>query len=63
MVCDDKDPPWFNRAINPLIQGKKDTFNKYRKSKNYIQLLQHLRLLQEKLKKSKLLLENVNQTY
>ena len=63
IVCDDKDPPWFNRAINPLIQGKKDTFNKYRKSKNYIQLLQHLRLLQEKLKKSKLLLENVNQTY
>ena len=26
-----------------------DTFNKYRKSKNNIQLLQHLRILQEKL--------------
>ena len=48
IVCDDKDPPWFNRAIKSLIQ-EKDTFNKYRKSKNNIQLLQHLRLLQEKL--------------
>ena len=49
IVCDDKDPPWFNRAIKSLIQEKKDTFNKYCKSKNNIQLLQHLRLLQEKL--------------
>ena len=49
IVCDDKDPPWFNRTIKSLIQEKKDTFNKYRKSKNNIQLLQHLRILQEKL--------------
>ena len=49
IVCDDKDPPWFNTAIKSLIQEKKDTFNKYCKSKNNIQLLQHLRLLQEKL--------------
>ena len=48
IVCDDKDPPWFNRAIRSLTQ-EKDTFNKYRKSKNNNQLLQHLRLLQEKL--------------
>ena len=39
IVCDDKS----------LIQEKKDTFNKYRKSKDNIQLLQHLRILQEKL--------------
>ena len=32
IVCDDKDPPWFNKAIKSLIQ-----------------LLQRLRLLQEKL--------------
>ena len=49
IVCDDKDPPWFNRVIKSLIQEKKDTFNKYRKSKDNIQLLQHLRILQEKL--------------
>ena len=42
--CDDKDPP-----IKFLIQEKKDTFNKYRKSKNNIQLLQQLRILQKKL--------------
>ena len=27
IVCDDKDPPWFNRTIKSLIQEKKDTFN------------------------------------
>ena len=36
IVFDDKDPPWFNRTIKSLIQEKKDTFNKYRKSKNNI---------------------------
>ena len=49
IVCDDKDPPWFNKAIKSLIQDKKDTFKKYSNSKNNIQLLQRLRLLQEKL--------------
>ena len=49
MVCDNRDPPWFNRVIKSLIQEKKDTFNNYHKSKNNIQLLQHLRILQEKL--------------
>ena len=49
IICDDKDPSWFNRTIKPLIQEKEDTFNKYRKNKNNIQLLQHLRILQEKL--------------
>ena len=32
-----------------LIQDKKDTFKKYRNNKTYIQLLQRLRLFQEKL--------------
>ena len=32
IVCDDKDPAWFNKAIKSLIQEKKDTFKKYRKS-------------------------------
>ena len=49
IVCDDNDPPRFNRAIKSFIQEKKDTFNKYCKIKNNMQLLQHLRLLQEKL--------------
>ena len=45
MVCENKDPIWFNRAIKSLIQEKKDIF----KSENSIQLLQHLRILQKKL--------------
>ena len=36
IVCDGKDPPWFNRIIKSVIQEKKDTFNKYRKNKNNI---------------------------
>ena len=50
IVCDDEDPLWLNKAIKSLIQEKKDTFKKYRNSKNNIQLLQPLRFLQEKLK-------------
>ena len=47
IACDDKDPPWFNKAIKSLIQEKKDTFKKYRKNNTNIQLLQRLRFLQE----------------
>ena len=46
IVCDDKDPI---KAIKSLIQEKKDTFKKYHKSNNNIQLLQRLKFLQEKL--------------
>ena len=51
IVCDDKEPQWFNKAIKSLIQEKKNnnTFTKYHKSKNNIQLLQRLRRLQENL--------------
>ena len=69
IVCHDKDPPWFNKAIKSFIQDKKDTFKKYCNSKNNIQLLQRLRLLQENLNsvisvsKQNCYSENVNQTY
>ena len=49
IVCDDKDPSWFSKAVESLLQDKKDTLKKYRNSKNNIQLFQRLRLLQEKL--------------
>ena len=49
IVCDNKDPPWFNKAIKSLIQEENDIFKKYRKSNKNIQLVQRLRLLQEKL--------------
>ena len=28
IVCDDKDSPWFNKAIKSLIQEKNDTLKK-----------------------------------
>ena len=46
IICDDKDPSWFNRAIRSLIQEKKDSINT---AKVNTQLLQPLRILQEKL--------------
>ena len=36
IVCSDKDPPWFIGQSNLSFKKKKDTFNKYRKSKNNI---------------------------
>ena len=27
IVCDDKEPPWFNKAIKSLIQEKKNIQN------------------------------------
>ena len=29
IVCDNKEPPRFNKAIKSLIQEKKKTFKKY----------------------------------
>ena len=60
---------WHYKQVNSLIQDKKDTFKKYRNSKNTIQLLQRLRLLQEKLNsvvsisKQNYYSENVHQSY
>ena len=49
IICDDKDPPWFNSRIKSLIENK----NKIRKSdqrfKSNSQLLSKLNLLQEQL--------------
>ena len=49
IICDDKDPPWFNLRIKSLIENK----NKIRKSdqrfKSNSQLLSKLNLLQDQL--------------
>ena len=44
-----KIPHGLMEQSNLSFKKKKDTFSEYRKNKNNIQLLQHLRLLQEKL--------------
>ena len=49
IVCDNKDPPWFNKAIKSFTQDKKDNSKHDINSKNDIQLLQRQRFLQEKM--------------
>ena len=29
IICDDKDPPWFNNNIKQLIQEKSNTYKSY----------------------------------
>ena len=50
IVCDDKDPPWFNRKIKSLFNEKLRTYNAYCKNSNNIQLRNNLRSLQQRLR-------------
>ena len=60
IICDDKDPPWFNSRIKSLI-GNKDKIRKnYQRFKSNSQLLSKLNLLQEQLY---LLLNKPKQNY
>ena len=47
IVCDDKDPPWFNGKVKSLFNEKLGTYNVYRKNSNNIQLRNNLRSLQQ----------------
>ena len=49
IVCDDKDPPWFNGKIKSLFNEKLRTCNAYRKNSNNSQLCNNLRSLQHRL--------------
>ena len=49
ILCDDKDPPWFNSRIKSLLQDKNKIFKSYRKNKTNLQLLNKLNFLQERL--------------
>ena len=49
ILCDDKDPPWFNSRIKFLLQAKNKIFKNYRKNKTNLQLLNKLNFLQERL--------------
>ena len=50
IVCDNKDPPWFNRKIKSLFNEKLRTYNAYCKNSNNIQLRNNLRSLQQRLR-------------
>ena len=58
ILCDDKDPPWFNSRIKSLLQAKNKVFNNYRNNKTNIQLLNKLNFLQERLNGLKTKLNN-----
>ena len=46
VVCDDKDPPWFNKKIRALIQEKNAAFKNYRNCSSNIDLKHRLKCLQ-----------------
>ena len=49
IVCDHKDPPWFNGKIKSLFNEKLRTYNAYCKNSNNIQLRNNSRSLQQRL--------------
>ena len=60
IVCDDKDPPWFNNKIKALIQAKNTAFNNFRNNSGNSELKRHLVSLQERVKAS---IESSRQKY
>ena len=60
IVCDDKDPPWFNNKIKMLIQAKNAAFNSFRKNSGNFDLKRHLESLHERLNAS---IESSKQKY
>ena len=60
IVCDDKDPPWFNGKIKSLINEKLRTYNAYRKNIGNSQLRKNLSSLQQRLRD---LIDNPKQKY
>ena len=45
IICDDKDPPWFNSRIKSLIENKNKIRKSYQRFKSNSQLLNKLSLL------------------
>ena len=52
IVCNDKDPAWFNNSIKTLIQEKNATYKIYRHNKDNPDLIYRLQFLQERLSTS-----------
>ena len=50
IVCDVKDPPWFNRKIKSSFNEKLRTDNAYRKNVDNIQFHNNLLSLQQRLR-------------
>ena len=50
IICDDKDPPWFNNNIKQLIQEKSNTYKSYILSDKNPQIFDRVKSLQNQLK-------------
>ena len=49
MLCDDRDPPWFNEKIKSLISEKNTAFRKFRCDGNNNLIKRQLNTLQERI--------------
>ena len=49
LICDDKDPPWFNSRIKALLNDKNKVFSSHRRNNTNPQLLKKLNSLQDRL--------------
>ena len=43
ILCNEKDPPWFNKKIRTLIEEKNTAFNRYRNNSSNLELKRHLK--------------------
>ena len=50
IICDDNDPPWFNKNIKQLIQEKNSTYKSYILSDKNPQIFEKMKSLQNQLK-------------
>ena len=60
ILCNGKDPPWFNKKIRTLIKEKNTAFNRYNNNSFNLELERHLKFLQENLNTS---IESSKQRY
>ena len=50
IICDDKDPPWFNNNIKQLIQEKNNTYKSHILSDKNPQFFERVKSLQNQVK-------------
>ena len=60
IVCDDKDPPWFNKRIKSLIQEGTLLLEKFRNNRNNVEIITCLNNLNDRLA---LLIDTAKQNY
>ena len=63
VLCDDRDPPWFNNKIKSLIREKNTTFKRFRSDIRNICLRRQLNFLQNRLIDSIDSIEALKQKY